>query len=136
MTSEQKTIACEQITAEAFGKIEGLFKLIRNYVKMPELKLEATLATDRYGEHRIEFESADLTDDNYLISLAWKEFKICQFNSSASIKRDETEAPYYWMTIEYRYKSHGCGMNGTELGTAFFEDGKWSFVAEADRKAK
>ena len=119
-------------TAEAFDKIDDLFEAIRALVKMPELKFLPEIKEDRWGKKRIDFESDDLTESDYLISLAWKRFKISTFNSNSSIDR-KTEKPHYWLTVEYDYESHSGGSNGTEIGYAEFQDGKWSFWSEIGR---
>lgn len=59
-----------EFTEQAFAKIDGLYDLIRNAVKMPSLKFEGKIVEGRYGNKRIEFESEDLSQGDFLISLA------------------------------------------------------------------
>ena len=119
-------------TAEAFEKIDDLFEAIRTLVKMPELKFLPEITEDRWGKKRIDFESDDLTESDYLISLAWKRFRISTFNSNSCIDR-KTEKPRYWLTVHYTYEHHDGGRNGAEIGYAEFQDGKWSFWSEIER---
>ncbi len=132
MTPEERQTACEQITAEAYGKVEELFGLIRDFVKMPDLQFKANLREYRDGDKRIEFDSDDIAKKDYLISLAWKEFKISNFNSNATVDR-QSEEPYYWITVHYDYKHIDGGSNGAEIGFAEFRNGNWKFYSDIER---
>lgn len=119
-------------TAEAFEQIDDLFEAIRALTKMSELKFLPEITEDRWGKKRIEFESDDLTETDHLISLAWKRFRIATFNSNSVIDK-KTGKPRYWLTVEYHYENYSGGTNGTEIGYAEFQDGKWSFWSDIER---
>lgn len=122
-----------EFTEQAFAKIDGLYDLIRSAVKMPSLRFEGKIVEGRYGNKRIEFESEDLSQGDFLISLAWKEFKIKDFNSQAGEDK-ETGKPFYWIFVNYNYQHIDGGSNGATIGNAYFLDNKWIFQLDKDNR--
>lgn len=139
----QKAVAEEQVTQDAFEHLPDLYNLINQKIGM-QLKFNADIV-DRKGEKYIKFESEDFSKDSNLLSIIFKELTLSTFNSSAATESkpdtsrdyDVTTDPkaFYWLTVHFSFKIHAGGFNGIEFCTAWYKDGKWTIKFDSDRKS-
>lgn len=101
-----------------FDKINSLIGL--------ELTYDVQIKTDRFGRHKyFEIENKENLVDHFpILAVAWKKFKVSTFNAEICCDKS-TGKLSLWCTIDYSYKSHGLGSNGTEIATAWYKEGKW-----------
>lgn len=130
----------EALVRKAFTEMEKLFDYLRKLLGRPELTFKSEIKTKRDGSLYISFESDSIKSNDPVLNLLVKEIVVSDFGGSVAYERKSPYSPTfdlnkevemaYWLPMDFCYKHHGGGSNGTELATAHFtESGEWIFKA-------
>lgn len=124
---------------------DELFDYIKKITNINDLQFNVEYKKTRAGEVYPTFESQNIADRLGFLSLIFKEATIGSFSSGVSVHKPQSykDIDYsidyplsYYCSVTLNYELMSYGRNGCNFLKAYYEDGQWQFILEADTRRK